>query len=172
MDVEVAGGPGQLGHVDAVVALMRLARRQRIVEAPELVERAHQEPLRARPQAHAALEGAIEDRQLAVRPQAEQEQLAGLVGGEGEAEPLLGQPGGELTRRGQVESGGRMRSRGHGAGRHADVSSRPRAAAEDDRERLPETWIRHNASLPRLLRGTIASNCARLEKSSVNLQGA
>ena len=115
VDVEIAGGVRQLGHVEAIVALVRLAGRQRVVEAPELVEGAHQQPLGAGPEAHAALEGAIEDRQPAVRLEAEQEQLAGLVGGEGEAYPLLSQPSGELSRGGQLEGSGPVCSRAHGA---------------------------------------------------------
>jgi hypothetical protein len=130
MDVDIARGPGELRHVEAVVPLMRLARRQCVGKLPELVEAAHQKPLGARPESHAALEGAIEDRQLAIRLEAEQEQLARLVGGEGEAGLLLGQPRRELPRGGQLKRRGpccarRLKIAGHAG--HAGTSSRPRA---------------------------------------------
>ena len=97
VDVEVAGGVAHLRHVEPVVARLRLARAEHVLEAPELVERAHPQRLAVAGQAHAAVEGALEDRQPAVGLQADQEQLAGLVGGEGEARALLGEPREELA---------------------------------------------------------------------------
>jgi hypothetical protein len=101
--VEVAGGPGELRHVEPVVALVRLAGRERVVEAPELPEGREVELAAVRGQAHGAVEAALEQGQPPVRLQAEQEQLAGLVGGAGERQALLGQPGGELARGHQLE---------------------------------------------------------------------
>jgi hypothetical protein len=49
-------------------------------------------------QAHGAVEGALDHGEPSVGLEADQEQLAGLVGGEGEAQPLLGEPGRELAR--------------------------------------------------------------------------
>jgi hypothetical protein len=49
-------------------------------------------------QAHGAVKGALGHGEPAIGVQADQEQLAGLVGGEGEREALLGQPGRELAR--------------------------------------------------------------------------
>jgi hypothetical protein len=145
VDIEVARGPAQLGHVDAVVALVRLSGRQRILEPPELVEAAHYEPIRARPEAHAPLERAVEDRQPAIGLQAEQEQLAGLVGGEGEAGFLLGEPRRELPRGGQLKGGGaRLACVMKAAGRagHAGTSWRPRASDAKELARLAATKVR------------------------------
>jgi len=111
VDVEVAGGPGELRHVEPVVALVRLAGLERVVEAPELVEGREVELAAVRGQAHGAVEAALEQGQPSVRLQAEQEQLAGLVGGAGESDVLLGQPGGELARGQQLERRRSGRSR-------------------------------------------------------------
>ncbi len=53
--------------------------------------------------AHAALQCALEHRNAPIGLQAQQEQLAGLVGGEGQAGLLLGQKAGELARSGELE---------------------------------------------------------------------
>ena len=66
VDVEVAGGVADAGHVEAVVALVELAGREHVLEAPELVERAQPQRLAVGPQAHAAVEGALEDGEPAV----------------------------------------------------------------------------------------------------------
>ena len=65
----------------------------------------------SRPQAHAAVEGALEDRQPPVGLQADEEELAGLVGGEGEARPLGRQERGEVARGRDLEGGRRRRDR-------------------------------------------------------------
>ena len=60
-------------------------------------------PSGAGAEAHAAREGPLEDRKPAVGLEADQEELAGLIGGEGEARPSLRQPGGEQPRAGQFK---------------------------------------------------------------------
>ena len=46
------------------------------------------------------------DGEAAVRLEAQEEELAGLVGGEGEADAFLGEPGGEVAGRLDPEGGG------------------------------------------------------------------
>ena len=104
VDVEIARGPGELRHVEAIVTLMRLAGRQHVVEPPELVERREIELAAVRAEAHGPVEGALEDGEAAVGLEAEQEELAGLIGGEGQGQPLLGHPGGELARGRDLEA--------------------------------------------------------------------
>ena len=98
VDVEVAGGVADARDVEPIAALVELARPQDVLEAPELVERTHPQRLAVAPQAHAAVEGALEDRQRAVRAAAEEEQLADLVGREGQADVVVGQPAREVAR--------------------------------------------------------------------------
>src|SRR5262249_53751054 len=57
------------------------------------------------PQSHAAREGALDDSELTVGVAADDEELAGLVGGEGKADLLLGQPGAEMARAGDLDPG-------------------------------------------------------------------
>jgi hypothetical protein len=71
---------------------MGLPGLERVVEAPELEQGAEVERRRAGAEAHGAVEGALEDRQPSIGLQADQEQLAGLVGGEGEARSPLREP--------------------------------------------------------------------------------
>ena len=54
-------------------------------------------------ESHTAVEGAFEHREPAIGLHAEQEQLAALIGGKGEAQPLLDKPGVELSRSVQFE---------------------------------------------------------------------
>ncbi len=101
VDVEIAGGVGDPGHVEAIGAVVDPPRRQRVLEPPQLVERAHPQRIPGRAQPHAARERAFEDRQPPVRLQPDQEQLAGLIGGERQAQPAFRQPRRELPGRGQ-----------------------------------------------------------------------
>ena len=104
--VEVAGHPGRMRRIDRVEALLiRLARRQHIVEAVDLIMGGEREaaPVGARRQPHRAGEGPLEDRKPPVRPRAEEEDLARLIGGEGEAAAGSRQPLREMARRGQRE---------------------------------------------------------------------
>src|SRR4029450_3300411 len=71
----------------------------------------HPQALPIRPQAHAAVEGTLEDRQPAVRLQADEHDLAGLIRGEGERQVALAQPLRELARGQQLE----LRRRGFDA---------------------------------------------------------
>src|SRR5262249_50876646 len=63
----------------------------------KLKERGHPQPLSVAPQAHAAVESALEDGEPAVGLNADQKEFPGLVGGECEADTLLGQPVGKLA---------------------------------------------------------------------------
>ena len=127
VDVEVARGARDLRHVEPVVALVRLAGLERVVEPPELEQRRQEQRLRARPEAHGAVEAALEDRQPAVRLQPDQEQLAALVGREREREVLLGEPARELARRQQLELGHRSIRRRlvHSPPRRASLGATP-----------------------------------------------
>ena len=107
VDVEIAGGVADLGNVEPVVALVCLSRCQRVLEPPELIQRGHPQTVTVRAQPHAAAEGALEDRESSVGLQPDQEQLAHLIGGERQAQPLLRQPRGELPGRGKRHLGRR-----------------------------------------------------------------
>jgi hypothetical protein len=98
VDVEVAGGVADLWYVEAVVAVLLFAGGKDVLEAPDLVEAAEVEAVGGAAQAHAAVEAALDDRQLAIGLEADQEEFADLVGGQRERELLLAEPGGELGR--------------------------------------------------------------------------
>jgi hypothetical protein len=123
VDVEVAGGVADRWDIKAVVAVVALARGEVILEAGELVVGGEPEGLGGGVQAHAAAEAALVDGELVILGEAQQEELAGLVGGEGEAEPLLREPGGQAGGGGEIEGGGAhpgprprwLRGRGRGA---------------------------------------------------------
>ena len=98
--VDIAGDPRRVRREDRVVGAGRLSRRHDVVEALNLVVRREREGAAARRHAkpHAAREAALEHRQPPVALQSDQEDLAGLVGGEGEARPHARQPLGEVPR--------------------------------------------------------------------------
>ena len=106
VDVDVAGGVAGHRHHHRVVAVLGRPRLEVILETPKLVERGHPEcALGADAHPHAAGKAALEDREPTVGLEADQEELAGLVGGEGEArfggrEPRDKKPrGGDLNLR-------------------------------------------------------------------------
>ena len=105
VDVEIAGDPGKPRHEDGVVAGMALSGGKRVVEAEQLVMGGEEEPARVRAdaEAHAAGEAPLVDGERAVGSDAEQEQLPGLVGGEGDAAARPRQPRHEASRRGERE---------------------------------------------------------------------
>src|SRR5439155_1897137 len=88
VNVEIAGGIAAARHVEAVAALVQLPRPEDVLETPQLVERTEPQGLTVAPQPHAAVEGAFEHGQPAIGMPAQEEQFAGLVGGEGQADPL------------------------------------------------------------------------------------
>ena len=98
VNVEIARGVADLRNIECVVALVHLAVGDGVLEPPELEERGHPQRLAIAGQSHAAVEVALMDRLSAVRLQADQEQLAALLGGEGQAQPLVRQPFRELAR--------------------------------------------------------------------------
>ncbi len=98
--VHVAGDPGLVRGVEGVV-LARLAALGDVVEAEDLIVGGQQQgaAVAGDAEAHAPCEGAFEHRQAPVGLQSQEEQLAGLVGGQGEAhsgarQPLREVPGG------------------------------------------------------------------------------
>ena len=93
VDIEVAGRVGHLRHVEPVVSLVELAGLEQVLETPELVKRAQPDGLAIGPKAHRAVERALENGEPAFGVTPQQEELARLVGGERQADPLLGQPG-------------------------------------------------------------------------------
>src|SRR5215471_3923027 len=92
VNVEVAGGVANPGDVETVVAIMEISGQEDVLETPELIERTHPQCLAIGPQPHTAVEGSFENTQAAVAVQPDKYQLAGLVGGAGQANPLVGQP--------------------------------------------------------------------------------
>src|SRR6201989_3030496 len=52
VNVEIAGRVSELRHIKAIIAVMDLARLERILESPELIERRHPERLAIGPQTH------------------------------------------------------------------------------------------------------------------------
>ena len=138
--VEIAGHPGRVRRVDRVEALrVRLAGRQDIVEALDLILGGEREaaPVGADAEPHAAREAALEHREPAVRLDPEQEQLARLIGGEGEAAAGPGQPGGEAARRGERE---RLVPRGAGARLFLHFGVRIRAKPRIEGGACRESW--------------------------------
>ena len=129
VDVEVAGGVRLARHVEAVEAVVQLARRERVVELPELPARAQQQPVRRGVQAHRPVEVALEDREPAALLHADQEQAVRLIGREREARAGLGEPGQEVPRDADLEGRGlRCHRAGSGAGRARRSSQTIRAA--------------------------------------------
>ena len=83
--VDVAGDVAHLRDVEAVEAVVRLPGLQHVLEAPELIERAHPQRLAISAEPHAPLERALEDGKAPVGLEAEEEELARLIGGERQA---------------------------------------------------------------------------------------
>ena len=111
VDVDVAGGLGVARHVEPVEILVGpLVRGEHVLEPPDLEQRADIEPRRGRVDAHRAHVILLVEGDLAARQQADQEQLAGLVGGEGEAAAVARQPVAEAARDADLGLvGGRLR---------------------------------------------------------------
>jgi len=97
VDVEVARRVADAGDVQAVVAVVGGPGSQDVFEAPELVERGHPQSLAVAPQPHTSLERLLEHGEPAVGGDADQDELAALVRGDGQTDTLLGEPGRELT---------------------------------------------------------------------------
>jgi hypothetical protein len=74
------------------------ARGHHVGEAVDRVQPGEGEAVAPRGDAEAALEGALGDVEAALVLGADQEQLADLVGGDGQREVVLAQPGGEAGR--------------------------------------------------------------------------
>jgi hypothetical protein len=85
MDVEIARYMAGGWREEGVMAVPTLARAEEVLEPPELADLAHPEPSATGPEAHLPLEAAFEDREATIGLQADQEHLARLVGGAGEA---------------------------------------------------------------------------------------
>jgi len=110
---------------------------------PKLAARAGAEP-------HAAQEGALEDREPAVGPEPDQKELAGLVGGEGEAGASPGEPGGEEARAGQLKPGSIIHSRLQRTGTiQAPKGSSGKSPKRDERASKDGTYV---IRLPLLVR--------------------
>lgn len=97
MDIKVAGRVTDSGHVEPIRAVVELARRQRVFEPPKLEDRTEPKCLAIAIQTHTTIEGAFEHRHPPIGLQAEEEELTRLIGREGQAETLLGQPGREMA---------------------------------------------------------------------------
>ncbi len=101
VDVEVAGDLGVAGQIEPVEVLVgALVPCENILHTPQLVESSNVEPVGLAVQAHGADEVLLVERDLAVGQQPHQEQLAGLVGGEGQAHAVVGQPVAHAARAG------------------------------------------------------------------------
>ena len=103
--VDVAGDPGYVRREHRVLLAMGGPFGNDVVETQELVlGRQHERAgISAHAQAHAAREGALEDRQPSAGVESDQEQLAGLLGGESEARARARQPFRKMPRRGERE---------------------------------------------------------------------
>src|SRR5690606_37168550 len=104
VNVDVTGRPRDLRHIKTIVTVERLPGGKRVLEAPELIERAHVERFCAHREAHRPVERAVEDFQPAVRLQSQKKQLADLVGCEDETDARLGEPRGEPARGEELET--------------------------------------------------------------------
>jgi hypothetical protein len=113
-----------------------LAGLEQVLEAPELEGGAEPQRLAIAPQAHRAVEAAGVDREAAIELEADEEERAGLVGGEGQRCALAGEPGGELTRGEDLEAfvaggwGGHKRWRDRGWEQEPSVARPPDVAAQ------------------------------------------
>jgi hypothetical protein len=90
--VQIPRGVGEAGHVEAVVAVVLLPRREAVFDLPDLVTAVHVEGVAVEAQPHGFVEETLVDGEAATLLAAEQEQAVALVGGEGNADPLLVQP--------------------------------------------------------------------------------
>jgi len=97
---EVDPGVADARHIEPVVALIVLVRRQRVLEALQGMQRTHPQRLLGCPQPHAAVESPLEDGNGPFGRLPDEEQLTGLVGNEGQADALPGQPAGKVARGG------------------------------------------------------------------------
>ena len=117
VDVEVAGGLGIARHIEPVELLVgHLARAKHILQAPDLRDRRHVNALLVDAQPHGPDEIALVHGQPAVGQDADQHQLSGLIGGQGEADAVDRQPIDQTARGADI---GRFRLRlggRHGAG--------------------------------------------------------
>ena len=98
--VHVARDPGHVGREHGVVVAMGAARGHDVVEAENLKLGREQEcaAVLARRHPHAAGEGPFEHRNPPRRLDPDEEDLAGLMGREGEARPRPREPLGEMPR--------------------------------------------------------------------------
>lgn len=108
---EIACGPAELWHIEPVIALVDLAWAQAVLEPPELKERAEVERLAIAPEPHAAAKRAVEEGQPGGGIEPDQKELSRLIGGEGEAQALIGEPAREVAGAEDLE--------GRGLGRRA-----------------------------------------------------
>jgi len=130
--VDVTGDPGDVRREHRVVLAVGAALGNDVVEAQELVlGRQHERAgVGTDAQPHAAREGALEHREAPARLEPDQEQLAGLVGGEGEARARAREPVGKMPRRGEREllfrrGNGRRRRGGCGIRGHRQAPLSP-----------------------------------------------
>src|SRR5687768_2823302 len=118
-------------------------------------------PLGAAAEAYAAGEAALEDREPAVGLEADQEELARLIGGEGEAGAHLGQPGGEKSRAGQLEPGSLVF--------HALASSQVPADVAPPRLAAASPWAGRPHGLSRARVGGCGRAERRAERTTIGL---
>lgn len=75
VDIEVTGRPGKLRDIDTVVAIIRLAGFERVVETPDLVQGAEVDLILMGTQAHRTIKGSLEDGKATVGLQTDEEEL-------------------------------------------------------------------------------------------------
>ena len=85
MGVDVACRVPRHRHVKRVEPVAGFPRIKEVLTAPKLKAGTHPEPALPHPQTHRPLERAFEHRQPPIGAQADQEHLARLIGGQGEA---------------------------------------------------------------------------------------
>jgi hypothetical protein len=121
VDVEIAGDLAVARHVQPVEMLVgALGAHQDVFQAPDLVDRRHIDPIAVAPQPHGAGEIALMHRETAIGQHADEEQLAGLIRGERQADAVHQQPVDQPARAADVgrgvAHGRRRRHRGGGWG--------------------------------------------------------
>ena len=107
VDVELAGGPGHPRHIQPIGFKPRRPRPlgEGVHQPPDLKTGGEMETagVGGGPKAHGAVEAALVDRKPPIGPVADEEQLAGAVGGDRQREPPGGEEGAEAAGTGDAQ---------------------------------------------------------------------
>ncbi len=146
--VEVAGVLGVAREVERVEMLVgELARPEHVLKPPDADIRHEKDALGVGVDAHGARKVALVERNPAVLHHADEEELPGLVGGEGERSVARAEPIGEAARRGDLAC---LLLRGGLASRRASLSVLRRSPPRSPASRGPGRRTRLNRRERRL----------------------